>query len=279
MSATSSATIKTASNLSVASMTRQASDPAWLQTAFGEVGQQEIRGERDNPRIVHYHSFTTLRATDDETPWCASFVAYCLEANGITSTKSAASRSYVTWGASVDVKRARRGDVVVFNGGPSRPAWSGHVGFFLDTAVVGRKAYIVVLGGNQSNRVKVSLYPASRLLSVRRVKRPSNSKVVGVAAAVAVVQTVAAVVQEAAAPISDISDKVPMIKDAAEKLAQADSSQVPELLAQLGQVASVGASLPGPVGSLLGVAVPAITLFGVAFMAYDRIKKIRGLGI
>lgn len=43
-----------------------------------QLGQKEISGSKDNPKIVEYHDATTLKATDDETPWCASFVNWCL---------------------------------------------------------------------------------------------------------------------------------------------------------------------------------------------------------
>ena len=43
-----------------------------------QLGQKEIEGSKDNPKIVGYHKATTLVATDDETPWCSSFVNWCL---------------------------------------------------------------------------------------------------------------------------------------------------------------------------------------------------------
>ena len=41
--------------------------PKWYQLATAELGQQEIRGAKHNPRIVSYQQATGLRATDDET--------------------------------------------------------------------------------------------------------------------------------------------------------------------------------------------------------------------
>jgi len=46
----------------------------WMAKAMKEIGQSEIGGSSHNARIIAYHATTTLRASDDETPWCSSFV-------------------------------------------------------------------------------------------------------------------------------------------------------------------------------------------------------------
>lgn len=134
--------------------------PRWHEVATGELGVQEIAGAAHNPRIVEYHGVTSLRATDDETPWCASFVGWCLAQAGLAHTGSAAARSYLGWGRPLD--RPTLGCVVVFSRGSSPTA--GHVGFYAGRAPDGR---ILVLGGNQSNRVSVAPYPAASLLGWR----------------------------------------------------------------------------------------------------------------
>lgn len=131
--------------------------------ALNEIGTREIKGRDHNPRIVAYHQATTLRATDDETPWCASFVCWVLEACGIKSTRSAAARSYERWGEVIDLEEAEPGHIAVFKRG-DKP-WQGHVGFF-----VGEDGdNLLVLGGNQGDRVTISSYPKSKLLSIRKV--------------------------------------------------------------------------------------------------------------
>lgn len=128
----------------------------WLRIAETELNQSEIVGSKHNPRIVEYHSATTLKAKDDETAWCASFVCWVLEKAGYKSTDSAWARDYLNYGQKCD---PQYGCVVVFSRGSS----SGHVGFYVKS----EGDYIHVLGGNQSNQVNVSKYPKSRVLGYR----------------------------------------------------------------------------------------------------------------
>lgn len=131
----------------------------WLSIAEEELGTREIRGHDHNPRIVEYHHTTTLKASDDETPWCSSFVNWCFDQAGMAGTDSAAARSWRRWGRKLD--RPRKGCVVVFSS--SRGPTSGHVGYFERE----QRNHILVLGGNQQNAVNYSSYPKSRLLEYR----------------------------------------------------------------------------------------------------------------
>lgn len=101
--------------------------PAWLAIAHREMdtGIDEIRGGADNPRIVEYHQTTSLKASDDETAWCSSFVNWSMVQSGIAGTNSALARSWLDWGQVLE--RPERGAVTVFrrDGGPTR----GHVAF------------------------------------------------------------------------------------------------------------------------------------------------------
>lgn len=135
--------------------------PAWYDIAVREMntGVDEFAGEADNPRIVEYHQATSLKASDDETPWCSSFVNWCMMKAGQARTNSAMARSWLNWGVPRD--QPRTGCVVIFSR-PPKPT-SGHVAFF--EKIHGDR--IFVLGGNQSDRVNVSSYAADRLLSYR----------------------------------------------------------------------------------------------------------------
>jgi uncharacterized protein (TIGR02594 family) len=132
-------------------------DNPWLPVAMKELNTSEVSGDKDNPRIVEYHSATTLKATDDETPWCSSFVSWCLEQSGYKSTKNAWARSYLSFGKKID--KPVNGCIVVFSRGSS----SGHVAFFVGET----SSTIKVLGGNQGNKVSIAEYPKSRLLGYR----------------------------------------------------------------------------------------------------------------
>jgi uncharacterized protein (TIGR02594 family) len=126
----------------------------------------------NNPRIVLYHSTTSDGPAPDETPWCSSFVNYCVEQAGLVGTNSKAARSWHDqhWGHDV-TGSAQAGDIVVwhrFGAGDD----GGHVAFLIDQTDTALR----VLGGNQSNKVCVQTYPRNgelgpfnyELLSIRR---------------------------------------------------------------------------------------------------------------
>ncbi|UQA55190.1 TIGR02594 family protein [Polyangium aurulentum] len=133
--------------------------PAWMKFAKAEVGVHEVAGKAKNPRIIEYHAATTLGAKSDEIAWCASFVNWCLQKAGIRGTRSAAAASFATWG---DATEARYGAIcVIYNASAanSRLSTSGnHVGFLVEET----GTHFVMLGGNQSDSVKVSNFPKSK---------------------------------------------------------------------------------------------------------------------
>lgn len=134
-------------------------EPAWMPVARAEIGVREYPGPEHNPRIIAYHATTTLKATTDETAWCSSFVNWCVGQAGIKGTNSAAARSWLKWEHSL--QQPVPGCIAVFRRGNNNT--SGHVAFFLEK----RGSGILVLGGNQSNSVKVSSYPEQDLLDYR----------------------------------------------------------------------------------------------------------------
>jgi len=135
--------------------------PAWLEIAIDELGQAEIEGSHHNPRILAYHQATSLKAADDETPWCAAFVNWCLSEAHIVGTGKANARSFMTWGQAIALGKMRHGDIVIFE--RNKP-WQGHVGF----VYAGKPDSIQVLGGNQGDAVSLAWYPMRRLLGIRR---------------------------------------------------------------------------------------------------------------
>lgn len=132
------------------------------EIALHEIGVQEQSGSKHNPRIIEYHQCTSLKATSDEIPWCAAFVNWCLRVAGVVGTNSARARSFLTWGVPVLITEAQRGDIVVLARGKNIS--EGHVGFY-----TGRKDNnVLLLGGNQSNRVSIATFPLSTIISIRR---------------------------------------------------------------------------------------------------------------
>lgn len=136
--------------------------PPWVDIAEGELWVRERRGRSaHNPRIIEYHATTTLSAERDETPWCSSFINWCMEEAGYEGTRSALARSWLSWGAassnmlgSVVVIRRRVRGQDDFNG-----SYSGfHVGFFMRS----NDRVIRMLSGNARNGVRYTNYPLRR---------------------------------------------------------------------------------------------------------------------
>lgn len=128
----------------------------WMDIARKEIGQKEIVGHHDNPRILAYHATTTLKATDDETPWCSSFVNWCLKKSGIKGTDSAAAKSWIHWG---EPSGPVPGAITVICSSKvtdrSFSTSGAHVGFLIEETAT----HFRLLGGNQANSVKEFNFP------------------------------------------------------------------------------------------------------------------------
>jgi uncharacterized protein (TIGR02594 family) len=110
-------------------------------------------------------SLATLTGVNPRrTPWCAAFVNAILNKKGYRTTGSNLANSFSSYGIKVTV--ASKGDIVLVR---SRNSSSGkHVGIFYEYKVINGVKHVGVLGGNQSNMVKVTYYPARIIISVRR---------------------------------------------------------------------------------------------------------------
>lgn len=133
--------------------------PKWIEIAEKELGVSEVPGPESNPRIIEYNKATTLNATSDEIPWCASFVGWCLQEAGMKSSRSAAARSYQSYGE--ELKAPEFGCIVVLKRGNS-PS-SGHVGFYVGEG----NDHIKLLGGNQGDKVSIVNFDKSKVVSYR----------------------------------------------------------------------------------------------------------------
>ncbi|HKL33687.1 MAG TPA: TIGR02594 family protein [Tangfeifania sp.] len=136
-----------------------------LKIAFNEIGTEEIRGEEHNPEVLKYAKDTGIKGiTTDEIPWCSNFVNWVAWKAGLQFTGKPNARSWLNVGTKVN--NPEPGDVVVFWRG-SPQSWKGHVGFFLGLSADLKRVYC--LGGNQGNRVSVSAYRATTVLSYQRL--------------------------------------------------------------------------------------------------------------
>lgn len=138
-------------------------EPSWLAIARKELGQAEIPGTQDNPRIIEYLKTVELPTgtqVHDEVSWCSAFVNWTLKQSGNPGTNSPAARSWEKWGMYLKVPQV--GCVVVIKRGSI--AWQGHVGFYVGAP---SPAYVTLLGGNQSDKVCIENFPAWRVTAYR----------------------------------------------------------------------------------------------------------------
>ena len=146
----------------------------WLDYAEGELGQHELRGSQHNPRILEYHSTTTLGdwgRSRDETPWCSSFINWCFVRAGVQGTDNALARSWIRWGSPVALRDWQLGDVMVVRHrrGKARSVGS-RGGYHVVYPYRVGKRFIVGLGGNQGNEVSFKRFSRRRwdVIAVRR---------------------------------------------------------------------------------------------------------------
>lgn len=140
------------------------------------VGIQEVGGQVDNPQIA---SMLTLDFKwpeqyddmDSAVPWCSAFTNYIAWLCRAPRSKDLRARSWLAVGRGIQLDQAEPGDIIVLQRGrgdqpgPDVLDAPGHVGFY-----AGRQGDMIeVLGGNQSDTVKISRYPARKLLGVRRL--------------------------------------------------------------------------------------------------------------
>ena len=122
------------------------------------IGLRETPGAKHNSTIIKW--LATLKAwwSDDETPWCGTFVAHCIATVGMKPPVYwMRAKDWLNWG--VPVLTPCVGAVVVFErkGG-------GHVAFVVGEDKAGN---LMCLGGNQKNMVRIDPFPRSRVLGYR----------------------------------------------------------------------------------------------------------------
>ncbi len=98
-----------------------------------------------------------LKVNPRKTPWCAAFANAILKKKGKKGTGSLAARSFFAWGKKV--AKPQHGDVVIIK---TRRGY--HVGFFVGF----KNGKVLVIGGNQSNSVKITAYPIKSVAQFRR---------------------------------------------------------------------------------------------------------------
>jgi len=154
-------------------MMSSGSVPRYLEIAEDEIGIKEVKGDKHHPRILEYHDTTTLgnwARSRDETPWCSSFINWCVTKSGLEGTNNALARSWALWGVEVDepmpgdivvLKRRKRGSDAITG---SRAGY--HVGIWVRAS----RGRLRLLGGNQRDAVRYSWY-SQRRYEIKAIRR------------------------------------------------------------------------------------------------------------
>lgn len=141
---------------------------AWVAEARKHIGLKEIKGSKHNPTILSWIANLGGWFTDDETPWCGTFIAECLRVSGRAYPKHwYRALAYETYGTKLP--KAAYGCIGVM----SRTG-GGHVTFIVGETEDGR--YLVGLGGNQSDAVNLMKFDKSRFTAFVWVERADGTK-------------------------------------------------------------------------------------------------------
>ena len=139
------------------------------------LGETEIKGKRHNKVIQELYYDAVGEYHPDEVAWCAAFVGATLKRAGYKASGSLGARSYESVGTRLDGPEKYCIGVMRW----TNSSWKGHVGYVVDY----NDDWVWMLGGNQSNKVKVSRYRrhGGRLRFtrfVRPVKELSDAEVI-----------------------------------------------------------------------------------------------------
>ncbi len=131
-------------------------EPKWITVAKGELGEKEIKGKENNPRILEYHASNKRKPKTDEVAWCSSFVNWVMTQAGYPGTDSSWAKDWKDWGKKLDQPAMYA--IAVIDWGKDK---GGHVGFVMGK----KKNRIVLLGGNQSDAVGYSSFPKDKIIA------------------------------------------------------------------------------------------------------------------
>lgn len=135
--------------------------PPWITEALRHRGLREGPGKQNNPVILGWIKKLGGWFNDDETPWCGTFVAHCLDQAGFPVPKDwFRAKSYVTYGDPCTGDNIPFGAICV-----KGRVGGGHVFFAVGRSPGGETVY--GLGGNQSNMVNIAAFKVSDLIGIR----------------------------------------------------------------------------------------------------------------
>ena len=122
---------------------------AWIAEARKHIGLREVKGSKHNPIILSWLKKLKAWWYEDESAWCATYVAHCLSEVGITVPKHwYRALDYLNYGTRLI--RPAYGCVAV-----KQRKGGGHVCFVVGQTKEGK---LVCLGGNQNDMVCFAIY-------------------------------------------------------------------------------------------------------------------------
>ena len=122
----------------------------------------------ENPSILKYFDAFTLEQSlvTQTTPWCSIFLNWVMWQLGLSRSRNVTARSWLQCG--IEVEFPDIGDIAVF-WRESAKSEKGHVGiYFAET-----DEQILILAGNQSDKVSFKWLDKSRLLGFRSMVQRS----------------------------------------------------------------------------------------------------------
>lgn len=132
-------------------------EPHWLIGAREYLGKEELPGMPTASFIERWLQLLGAWWKDDETPWCGTAVAAWMRDCGIEIPRHwYRARAWLDWGVPV---APVVGSVIVFE-----RAGGGHVGLLVGKDEAGR---LLVLGGNQGNKVSIAPFDQKRMIGCR----------------------------------------------------------------------------------------------------------------
>jgi len=142
------------------------------QVAIRFLGLQEVPGPESDPLVLTMLQLDGDWPKDDAVPWCSAFLNWVFWILALPRSRHLRARSWLEVGEEIPLDQALPGyDVVVFSRGEGKQPGPdvidapGHVGLF--AGLDGDQ--VLVLGGNQGDRVSIAPRSRSKLLGVRRV--------------------------------------------------------------------------------------------------------------
>lgn len=133
-------------------------EPSWMFNARHYLGTAEIPGPKTSAVIGKWLHRLKAWWNEDETPWCGTYVAAIMaEVDYSRPRHWYRARAWLDWGHKLD--KPVPGCIVIFErkGG-------GHVGFVVGET---KDGHLLVLGGNQGNRVSIAPFSKDRVLGYR----------------------------------------------------------------------------------------------------------------